>query len=445
VVAALASFGGCGKAPGPPPDVILIMIDTLRPDRLGCFGYPRNTSPAIDRFAEESLRFENAYSHAPVTRIAVATLVTGFLPHETGVLERPALPQSVETLAERLRRRGYRTGAVISNYVLRKGRGYEQGFQIYDDQMTDFEEVRKWPERIARHTTDRAIQILEEPGEEPLFLWIVYQDPHGPYTPPEFFVDEFRQTDAEPRLIPVNESLSGRGGIPSYQQLGSNRDYDYYAARYDGEIRYLDLQFQRLIDALKAQGRYDTALILLTSDHGEGMGEHDYYFAHGEYLYQNQIHVPLILRQGRELKGVRHDAVRHIDIASTILEAADLPPDPRLRGRDLRQRHGRGGDVFAIMRSPLVEERYQFALVRDGYKLIYTPGHDRYELYDLGADPDEQSDLIDSPAHAKRRDELATALGRFRQEKPLEIGRGEEAPDLIDGEREKLEALGYLE
>ncbi len=448
LAAALAALASGCDAPraAARPDVILIMIDTLRPDHLGSFGYGRDTSPAIDRFAAESLRFENAYAHAPVTRISVATLLTGLLPHETGILDAPVLPRAVDTLAERLARQGYRTEAVIGNYVLRAGRGYEQGFERYDDEMSQVESQREWPERIAEHTTGRAIERLEQAGDQPLFLWIVYQDPHGPYTPPYAFAERFlREDPAEPRTVPLNDGLSGRGGVPSYQQFRGSRDYHAYVSHYDGEIRYLDGQLRRLFDALKVQGRWDDALIVLTSDHGEGMGEHDYYFAHGEYLYEDQIRVPLVLRHGAGMSGVRRDRVRLVDVAATILAAAGLPPDPRLRGRDLREPRADGADVFAAMQSPLVADGDAFALVRGGYKLIHTPGAERWELYDLIADPSETTDLADDPAHAERRAEIAAELARLLALERARLAPGEAPPALGDDERRLLEALGYLE
>ena len=279
----------------PRPTIILITVDTLRPDHLGCYGYSRDTSPAIDHFAKEAMLFENCLSHAPVTSSSCASLLSGFLPHETKVFENAPLPLEVTTLPEILQQHGYKTAAVVSNYVLRKTRGWEQGFQLFDDTMTNREMVRNYPERIAEHTTQQAIKFLKQFNNVQLFLWIHYQDPHGPYTPPDAFADLFIDSAQTPRTLKLNQNVNGLGGIPAYQKLGTHTDYHYYVSQYDSEIRYLDEHFKQLMDALKTLDRYDNSLIVFTADHGEGMGENNYYFAHGDYLYNSQIHVPLVL------------------------------------------------------------------------------------------------------------------------------------------------------
>ena len=323
--AALSSnlwLGGCSKlGKKKRPNIFLIIIDTLRPDHLSCYGYPRNTSPNIDQFAKNALLFENCFSHASSTGGSCACILSGFLAHETKVLVYGyALPSAVEILPEMLRRQGYKNAAVISNYVLRKRTNWTQGFDVFDDTMDDKELVRGLPERTAKGTTDRAIELINQFSRDPLFMWIHYQDPHGPYTPPKQYAGMFwNPDDKKPRNIKVNKKESGTGGIPSYQKLPNNStNYHYYVSQYDAEIRYIDEHFKRLIDTLKEQGIYDESLIILTSDHGEGMGEHNYYFAHGENLYNQLIHVPLIIRHGNELTGRRKDFVQHLDIVPTI-------------------------------------------------------------------------------------------------------------------------------
>lgn len=427
---------------GKQPSVFLITIDALRPDYLGCYGYRKNTSPNIDRFAADGMLFENCLSHAPETDLSFASILSGFLPHETKATEPRTLPLGVDTLAEILVRRGYKTVAVVSNYVLRKGGGFEQGFMIYDDTMNECELVRRWPERIAEHTTDRAIELLKQFRKDSLFIWIHYQDPHGPYTPPEPFARMFLPA-RKPRNIKVNTSLSGRGGIPSYQRLGMNRDYYYYVSQYEGEIRYQDAHLKRLFDALKELGLYDDALIILSSDHGEGMGEHDYYFAHGENLYSDQTHVPLIIKYGKELAGRREDFVQHIDIIPTIFNILGLKADSRLRGRDLREQHGTNREIFAEMNSLLVEDRVKFSLVLEDLKLIHTPLYYQYELFDLKSDPHEERNLISEPMYGKQVEDMKKRLKRLCEEDFLGI-RTTMRRKLTEEEIEKLKSLGYV-
>jgi len=431
--------------------VFLITVDTLRADRLGCYGYEKATTPNIDKFAEEALLFENCLSHAPETRMSFASILTGFYPHEAKITPSGLLPSDVETLPEVLKKQGYRTAAVISNYVLRKNQGYEQGFDIYDDTMENEEEVRRQPERIAPDTTSRALDLIERNRDERLFMWIHYQDPHGPYTAPAEYAQKFQDFTKKPRILKVNHStenpllgLTGRGGIPAYQYLNNN-DYYFYASRYDGEINFTDQHFQRLIEGIEKAGLFEAALIIFSADHGEGLGEHDYFFAHGEYLYQHQLHVPLIIKQGRNLTGRRSDYVQHIDIVPTICSLLGIKPDSRLRGTDLRNQQEKVRTIFSEMRSPLVPDGTKCCVTWDDLKLIYTPRNRTFELYDLSADPGEEKNLAYDSAYRERAGRLVKALDNLQKEDRLGVRSSSSAPKLATEEKEKLRSLGYLE
>ncbi len=336
------------------------------------------------------------------------------------------------------------TIAVVSNYMLKKGRGWEQGFDIYDDTMNERELVRSWPERTAAPTTTRAVELLTRYHKSKLFMWIHYQDPHGPYTPPGDFTKLFFDPSQKSSNIKINNSLRGIGGIPSYQMLGSNRNFYYYLSQYDGEIRYQDEQFKLLINELKKVGLYDDSLILFSSDHGEGMGEHDYFFAHGENLYANQIHVPLIIKYGKSLSGRRKDFVQQIDIVPTILNVLGEKPDSRLRGRDLRKSHDKEAEIFAEMKSPFDGNNIKFSIVLGGLKLIYTNFSEQYELFDLKTDPHEQNNLIENPKYLAKASDLKKRLNRIRKEDFLTIGEAEKLPMLNKEEIKNLKSLGYI-
>ena len=436
---------GCSKgAQEKRPNIFLITVDTLRADHLGCYGYQRNTSPGIDAFAQDAVVFENCLSHAPDTRLSFASMMSGFLPHETGITRYLNLPSEVNTLPSILQRQGYKTLAVIGNYVLRRGQGWEKGFDIFDDTMNERERVRRWPERRAWPTSDRAIELLKEFQEAQLFMWIHYQDPHGPYTPPVGFANLFQDSGQQPQDLRVNTSLSGRGGIPAHQRLGGRRDLHYYISQYDGEIRYVDTHINRFLYALKELNLYDDAVIIFSSDHGEGMGEHAYYFAHGENLYWNQLHVPLIMRYDEKLKGRRADFVQHIDILPTILRLAGMESDSRLRGCDLREQRGTERAIFSEMKSPLVEDSLKFSIVMNGYKLIYTPLFHQYELFDIEGDRHEEHNLIDKPKYHNQSERLKTRLDHLIKEDLLKIGQIEKPKELSEEEIKNLKSLGYV-
>ena len=431
------------------PNIILISVDTLRSDHLGCYGYSKNTSPAIDQFAKEAMLFENCLSHAPVTGSSCASIMSGFLPHETKVFENGPLPVEVTTLPEILQKQGYKTVAVVSNYVLRRKRGWEQGFSLFDDTMTNREIVRNYPERIAEHTTEQAIKYLHQFNSAPLFMWIHYQDPHGPYTPPDSFSNLFIGSNQIPRNLRLNQNVSGLGGIPSYQKLGENRNYHYYVSQYDSEIRYLDEHFKKLINALKQLGIYESSVIVFTADHGEGMGENNYYFAHGDYLFNSQIHVPLIIKYGKELLGRKSHYVQHIDIVPTILNLLKINTDLNFRGSDLLQYPDTNKEIVSEMFLTRNEiNRLSLSIVHGGFKFIlsYTPSFTKQnELFDLKGDEKEKVNLASQGGLRQKLESLQSRLHQIWGEDLLELEVIEKTQDLSNEERDKLKALGYVD
>jgi len=438
-------LAGCGKKNAKSrPNIFLVTVDTLRPDHLHCYGYSKKTSPRIDDFARDAVLYEKCFSHAPETCMSVAGILSGFLPHETKVSENTFLSSKVETMPQILIRYGYKTAAVVSNYVLRKGQGFEQGFLVYDDTMKKREIVRGVVERIAEDTTNRAVEIIEQFGKGPMFVWLHYQDPHGPYTPPGRFAEMFRSSDSKARNLRPTGSLTGRGGIPSYQMLGDNTDYNYYVSQYDGEIGYMDEQFGRFVDALKKSGLYDNSLIIFTSDHGEGMGEHDYFFAHGEYLYNDQLHVPLVIKHPAVSSGKKTDFVQHADLLPTILDIIGVDAGKKLRGRCLLKEGGADKEIFAGMRTRYVRDSIKFSLIYGQMKMIYTPIDLRYELFDLKSDFYEEKDLIKDPQYHVQADDLRNRLERIMREDLLGVPIEPQPRELNQQEKDALKSLGYV-
>lgn len=431
---------------GPRPPIILITVDTLRADHLTCYGYQRNTSPHLDQFAREALIFNNCFSHAPVTSSSMASILSGFLPHETKVLKNLPLPKPVQILPELLASLDYHSVAVVSNFVLRRKAGWSNGFTVFDDTMTSHESIRRNPERVAKETTDRAIELLKQNYQSRLFFWVHYQDPHGPYEPPPAFAGLFQDPGEKPLNLAIKNSLSGRGGIPLYQKLKNHRDYNYYVAQYDGEIRYFDENIHRLFNTLKDLDLYDNALIIFTSDHGEGMGEHDYFFAHGENLYASLTHVPLIIRYGDKLIGKRTDFVQHIDIVPTILSALGQQIPKAFRGRDLRNQHNEKVEIFAEMESSLAQQdKIKYSIIYDGLKLIFTPSFMEYLLYDLRSDIHETIDLSSYQDYKPKLNDLKTRLDRLRLEDNLNLDIINMPIKVSKDERAKLKSLGYVQ
>jgi len=349
---------------------------------------------------------------------------------------------SVRTLPKMLNPAGYKAIAVVSNYVLRKNQGWANGFKIYDDTMDQQESTRKFPEGTAKSTTDRAIELIKRFRKDQLFMWIHYQDPHGPYTPPPQFAEMFFDPNQKPRNLRPTHILSGRGGIPSYQMLPNSTDYHYYVSQYNAEIRYQDEHFKRLLDSIKQFGLYDDALFIFTSDHGEDMGEHDYYFTHGENLYNSLLNVPLIIKYGNEFAGTRKGFVQHLDIVPTILKFADVDPDAPFRGEDLTKQHKKKSEIFAEMYCPIARE-VKRSLIYDDFKIIYTDSNEKYELYNLVTDQAEDHNLINESEHRCRATNLKHRLKRLAEEDLLKLNITQKPRKPSQEEIEKLKSLGY--
>ncbi len=430
--------GGCGQQR---PNVILVTCDTLRADRLGFYGYRRLTSPRLDALAREALVFEAAWSTAPLTGPALSALVTGRLPEELGLADnRQVLAAEATTLAEVLAEHGIATAAIVSNWVLRRreelpGAGVQQGFAHFDDDMHAIEPNRPdVKERGAADTTAAAIRWLESSArDEPFFLWVHYQDPHGPYTPPaECLAALGRPLTDEPPLAPGNDQR-GLGALPRYQVLGEERAPEAYRIRYDAEIRYFDRELGRLLDHLRTAGLLERSLLVFTADHGESLGEHGCYFSHGQNLHQELVRVPLLVRlpsAGRAGTRVRAP-VSHLDLLPTVLAASGLEPGV-VRGTDL-------------LAPELPADRVLPQSLRGGWsatsashRLIVEGPSPR--LYDLERDPGELEDL--AAREPARVSELTARHQQFVSRAGAPPLRAAEPPADEQAERE-LEALGY--
>jgi len=446
---ALLLFAGCRDGGGDPRVLLLISVDTLRADRLGAYGSDLSLSPNLDRLASESQVFDWAYAPSAFTLPSVSSLLTGRYPEEIGILgNRSTLATSTRTLASALGERGWSSAAVVSNLVLRKKAGLAAGFDVYDDVLPDLEATRNWPERIAADTTDAAIAVLDDfaTGEnQRLFLWVHYQDPHGPYTPPEGLREQFLAHERERpdgrRRLPEATGRGGRGRVPSYQVVDGEREVAFYRAGYDAEVHYLDAEVGRLLRDLADRGLDDAGVVVFTADHGESLGERDYWFAHGDRLGDPLVRVPLLLRMPGLAPGRRGDVASLVDLFPTLLHRLEkLPPDPDAPGRDLLAPDAAATDsrpYFATLRAggPI-----RFGIVDDGYKFVLTRQERGWagELFRLGH---EDRDLASSdPDRARRMREVLDAVRAG-----LRRSRPETRQQLSDADRRNLRALGYIE
>jgi arylsulfatase A-like enzyme len=327
----LGCVPACGPtaATDPRPNILLITVDTLRADHLGTYGYPLETSPAIDAIANQGIRFDRAIAAASTTAPAHASIMTSLYTREHSIGPNNGGTKLINgtTLAEEFKHAGYATGAFVGNIMLQPRTGFDRGFDLFDGDLREPETNREFIfERTADETTERALQWLDTIGDQPFFLWVHYQDPHGPYTPPQEFAERLRVPPApNEKPLRVLPSESGWGGIPSYQALQGISLPSEYESLYAGEILYADFFIGKLVESVEAHEPRRDAVILLTADHGESLGEMDRWFEHGFSTMPQLAHVPFILKAPGLAPGNRDETVSHVDVLPTLLELAGLP------------------------------------------------------------------------------------------------------------------------
>jgi arylsulfatase A-like enzyme/Flp pilus assembly protein TadD len=386
------------------PNVLLVTIDTLRADHLGCYGDAQAHTPNINRLAAEGTRFKTVVTAAPLTLPSHCSIMTGVYPMVHGVRDNVGyrLDPSAETLAQILKRNGYATGAIVGAYVLDRSFGLGAGFDYYYDhfdaagrETVNMAELK----RRGSEVTDRGIAWIRRVRGRPFFAWIHFYDPHDPYDPPAPFKQQF-------------------------------------AARpYDGEIAYVDQQLGRLFAFLKDAGLWQNTIIVLTADHGESLGEHRE-LRHGYFIYDATATVPLIVRPVAAKPRVVSNAVRSIDIAPTILQLTGIPKGKAMQGATLSG-PGSERDAYSETFYPLQFGWSPLRSVRVGnLKYIDAP---RPELFELDVDPKELTNrAADRPAVAaemKNKIEMLQASSGVAAKAVYHL-----TPEQV----EKLAKLGYL-
>lgn len=446
--------------------VLLVTVDTLRADHLGSAGHPLEITPFIDSLAARGVQFTGAIAPVPRTTPTLASLLTGAYPHTTRVRTlTDRLHDEVATLPERLLERGFRTAAVVSNHMLVPERALDRGFEIYD--YAD-------DARGAKETTDAALAAAAGfEGSERVFLWVHYIDPHVPYYPPEEIARAFDPGYDGRYALHFGSTPGGIGGnaypedLPKAEAVYRNPLADEVNAHvrklYAADVRHTDDEVRRLVEGLEARLGEDW-LIVVTSDHGESLGEHDYHYDHGEYVYNASLRVPLVVvpAPGDPLAGQRRvsDWVSLVDVAPTLAELLSVPPradwELQQEGRSLAP-YFTGGElpprpIYAVSGQSyfphMVRERVRFdlagrfrAVIEGRHKLIWTPGKrgaGRFQLYDIVDDPDETRNL--AAERPRVRADLERELAAW-----VKRGGGARATQPSDADRERLRALGYVE
>jgi arylsulfatase A-like enzyme len=433
--------------PDAAPNVVLLVVDTLAQKRMSGYGYARETTPNLDRLIREGVRFDTAISSSPWSPPSHSSIVSGLLPFNHGVIGwQDRLAETAPPLAVYVQDLGYRTGLFSTHKSLAGGvHGITAGI--------DHEFVEGLGDR---RVLEAAAAWMEEQGE-PFFAHVIVTSPHAPYQeyPPEY--DDLYFLDVPPggeKTYPfVDSRHTGAGGIPKSMRMGDHDNVGFYVNRYDRGLRYVDSLIGDFVSRLQAQGKLSNTLLVVTSDHGESLGEHDY-FAHEVQLYDTLIRVPLIFWYPGRLAGgaVWEEQVELVDLTPTILGFLGQTAPAHLDGIDLSThllrgtRPGPGRVAFA---SYTWRRSRHFMARSDTHKLIYKKGGGE-EFYDLVADPDEVNDLLVAGAQGLEAADAVTAytdLGRSMKtllEAHASLKRGLPAVPLSDELIEELRALGYL-
>ena len=469
LLAAGAGCGGPGGGAARPgaarPNVLLITVDTLRPDHLSAYGYGRDTSPNIDSLARRGVLFKSAITAAGRTVQSFPSILTGVYPMVHGLRYEGQSHQIIEgrlTLTRALRSTGYAAFAVTQGLNVGLHRDFDPG--SYDPDVYVDPQGNKvfLPARNDREASRKAVGWLRgrKDKDRPFFLWLRYNAPHWPYEAPAPYGEMFDPGYRGAHTF-NQEKAPGleRGDIIFGKTRLQAREMQHAVAHYDGEIAYADRAIGDLLEALRGLGLYDRTLVVLTSDHGESLGEHDYFFEHGAYLYDPSVRVPLIVSYPPALPSGRtvEAQARTIDILPTVLEAAGLEIPPGLQGVSLvaaARDPGGAPTLLAYSESgrnfyPDNPRQYlegvagKWRMIRSAdFKLIMIPRRPEpiWELYDLRSDPGERVNALERfPREAAA---LKAALFELLAADPAR--EEQEEPPLPPELEEQLRGLGYI-
>jgi len=399
-----------------PMNLVIVSIDTLRSDHLGRYGYEKPTSFYIDKWAKRGVTFRNVYSVVPVTYPSFIALMSGKNPLQSGGVVNNALESNPRmraavspTLAEILRSRGYRTAAFVTNGFVGK---YLSPLDLGFGEFYGMDETTTNNEEIYFDHINKAVDWIPKHKDKPFFLWLHLNDPHNPHKPSAdlqcAFDTEYCPLAKQNTEI-TNEKRRAELEGCKKEPLPAD-DVEYFKMLYDGEVKSADLHFEEIIRSLRDNGLFNNTIVVVYGDHGEGF-DHDYYFKHGDVLYDSAIRIPLMIINPRFMlaKDRMNDTlIQNTDIFNTVLDLLHIParplPDSVSFARQLQPLYGmpksdaERDTVYSVNR-----DMTKFALVRNGYKYIYSTGdaclynNQTEELYDLSKDPREQDNVISRP------------------------------------------------
>jgi len=424
-------------APSSRKNIIMVSIDTLRQDHAGIYGYPKPTTPMLDRFAKTALIFTNAVSASSFTVPSVASLFTSLYPSEHGAIGKDEMTLSPEnlTLAEILASNGYGTACFSASPFISPEFGFGQGFENFF--------LINSPHA---HALNQLLipWFLAHYQEQPFFLYIMYFDPHQPYEAPPPYDALFQKDQAGKKLWPEKMLKQKPVRVSKLKPSISGTELEFVKSQYDSEVAYADHYLGQLLEKIGALGLLENSIVVVTADHGEEFIEHQG-FGHSRTLYREVLSVPFILyypgisEPGRKIEQL----VRTIDFLPTLLDLAGISSPPGIHGRSLKPLLLNRGQLntlpaFAELRPFLNPKQYLKALDTQKFKLIQNSPSQKLELYDLSNDPQEMTDLATQfpESAAARLQEMSELEKSFRKISPAK-------PKAVADEQKLLKSLGY--
>lgn len=430
------------------PNIIILLIDALRKDHVGVYGYNRDTTPNIDLFSQKAIVSQDVVSQSSWTVPSVASLFSSLYPsvHGTnthhGKKKSDSLDKKIVTFAEVLKEKGYVTGAFVANCLICKRFFFDQGFDVYDP--ID----KKAPKPLAEELNKKALKWIKKNKKKPFFTYLHYMDVHGPYEAPKPYDSFFKSIKCRPLSIQEANKLQ----YLSHGRERDNNNLNYYIDQYDGEIRYVDYHIGQFLKRLKEYGLFDNTIIIITSDHGEAFFEHGF-CDHGWSLYDEEINIPLIVKFPKSIKfkNFCHHRIELFDINATILYILNYNFPYKTNDKNLisdLNDETFNDFIFSEELSNKPNRPPKIAMIKGDFKAIYMVDEEKVtELYDLEKDKLEEKNLIN--VELDRHWEFEKEIESWQKEKLQEKNKlGLEKTKVVRIEQiriEQLKSLGYLQ